>query len=267
MSVHSISLKGKRPENEDQHNVIININGNDKTKNKMNLYGIYDGHGGSFVSKFLHKNIPPMIFDTDLPPPWRKDIIEQVFDYIQSLLKKKYTKNAMECGSTCLIVEQFQKGGGEYLNIINVGDSRCIICDKDNMAIPLTKDHKPSWPEEFHRINKIGGAVNFDGYDYRVKDLSLSRSIGDISAEPEVTAKPEIFRRKLDHDKFIVLGCDGLWDVLSNSDVVNFVLHNAYDMSGGGKLVAKDNIAKKLADLAIAKGSMDNVTVIVAFFE
>ena len=58
--------------------------------------------------------------------------------------------------------------------------------------------------------------------------------------------------------KFIILACDGLWDVLSNKKAISFVL----------KLlphVNKLNIAKLLAEYAIKIGSMDNVTIIILF--
>ena len=57
MSVHSVSLKGKRDSNEDRHIIKTNLNGQNKNINNINFYGIYDGHGGKFVSKFLSNNL------------------------------------------------------------------------------------------------------------------------------------------------------------------------------------------------------------------
>ena len=71
----------------------------------------------------------------------------------------------------------------------------------------------------------MNGKIQFDGHDWRIKDLSLSRAFGDLDASPFVTHEPEIYKYKLSSkDKFMVLACDGLWDVLSNQEVVNFVL-------------------------------------------
>src|SRR5690606_39609294 len=56
------------------------------------------------------------------------------------------------------------------------------VCSSD---LPLTKDHKPNWPEEYQRIMALGGKVEFDGYDYRVGDLSVSRAFGDIDRSEE----------------------------------------------------------------------------------
>ena len=66
------------------------------------------------------------------------------------------------------------------------------------------------------------------------------------------------------------MGCDGLWDVIENQDAIDFVLKKCYDIKGGRRILKgkdeKNNIAKKLADFAIKKGSSDNVSVIIVFF-
>lgn len=161
----------------------------------------------------------------------------------------------------------FKQQDDTYLNILNTGDCRCIIC-RDNFALPLTKDHKPHWPEENRRIIKTGGKIVFDGFDFRIKDLSVSRAFGDTDATPFVSHRPDIFRYKIEKsDKFIVLACDGLWDVLSNDEVVNFILITSYDQSLTKRIVDNNvNVAKKLAEYALTKGSTDNISVIIAFF-
>ncbi|MEK7801575.1 MAG: PP2C family protein-serine/threonine phosphatase, partial [Pseudomonadota bacterium] len=137
-----------------------------------------------------------------------------------------------------------------------------------NVGIPLTKDHKPNWPEETARIKALNGQIVFDGCDWRIKDLSVSRAFGDISAEPYVTCMPDIFRYKLtSEDKFMVVACDGLWDVLGTQDVTNYILETYYDISNGKRIGRNINVAKQLAKLAIDKGSTDNVTAIVVFFK
>ena len=90
-----------------------------------------------------------------------------------------------------------------------------------------------------------------------------------MDASPYVTHKPEIFKYKLNkNDKFLILGCDGLWDVINSQDAVNFVLDKLNDldniitMSG----YSKKNIAHELGKYAIKKGSTDNVSIIIIFF-
>lgn len=264
MSIHSVSLKGKRNTNEDKHTIFVNLDNNDKTKAPINLYGVYDGHGSKFVSKFLSEKLAPCLTDIRVQYPLKKSFVEKLYDYWQTILKTNFKQQADISGSTCLIVAHY-KSGGDFLNILNTGDSRCILC-RNNMAFVLTKDHKPHWFEENFRIKALGGQPIFDGCDWRINDLSVSRAFGDVSAEPYVTCMPEIFRYKLSSDdKFIVLGCDGLWDVMSNQEVINFILDNCYDAQSNTRINKHINVAKRLAQFAITKGSTDNITILVIF--
>ena len=70
----------------------------------------------------------------------------------------------------------------------------------------------------------------------------------------------------LKKDKFIIIACDGLWDVMSPQDAVNFVLSQSYDVDMK-HINQKVNIARKLAERAIELESGDNVTCIIVFFD
>ena len=115
------------------------------------------------------------------------------------------------------------------LVVANAGDSRCIL-SRGGTAIALTEDHKPNDPDEYARISKAGGFVA----DGRVNgSLNLSRALGDLEykqakdlpAERQmVTAAPDIRQEKLhEEDEFFILACDGIWDVLTNQEAVDFV--------------------------------------------
>lgn len=263
------SLKGKRPNNEDAHEIFINLNGEYNRefrakKNNINVYGVFDGHGGKYVSNFVKNNLIKFFINGNLQFPLHRKYIYEVYNTIQQNLR--LDKNAAHCGSTGLVVVHYKEGREHFLNVINNGDSRCVLC-RDNFAIPLTKDHKPNWPEEHVRITQLGGKIEFDGYDWRIKDLSVSRSFGDLDCHPYVTHIPDVFKYKLSsNDLFIVLGCDGLYDVLSNDDIVNFVLTNCFCIKTKKRININYNISKRLAEYAISKGSTDNVSVVVVFF-
>lgn len=264
MNVHSVSLKGIRPDNEDKHVIILNGSGKKTNYNPVNFFAIFDGHGGKFVSKYLQDNIPKFFMKKEVKYPLQRKYIVSVSDYIQKKLREN--RITYHSGSTAIIIIHFRDNtGNEYINVINVGDSRATLC-RDNLAIALTKDHKPNWPEEKDRITKLGGNIRFDGVDYRIKDLSVSRAFGDIDATPFVTHRPDIYKYKLEkNDKFIVIACDGLWDVMTNQDVVNFVLSNCYALNE--RINKEINIAKKLGEYVIThKGTCDNVSIIIIFF-
>lgn len=265
IKVYFYSLKGLRDQNEDTHKIIINGKGIDKTKCKINFFSIYDGHGGKHVSNMLEHSLSDYFTQKNTKYPLVKSYVNKVFDHIQDSLKNNY-KEALYCGSTCLVVIQYRKQNQYYLNVLNVGDSRAVLC-KESQIIPLSIDHKPNSPKERLRIEKLGGKIVNDGYDYRIKDLSVSRAVGDIIAQPYVTHRPDLFHYKLDNnDKFIVMGCDGLWDVLTNQEAVNFIISNCYDKDKK-KINITFNIAQKLAEYALLRGSTDNVSVIIIIFD
>ncbi len=265
-----VSLKGNRESNEDRHTIILNMDGNNKLLNKINMFGVYDGHGGRPVSKFLSEYLPDLLTDKRIKYPILKPYIEKVYSYLNDVLKKNYEQQTLQCGSTCLVGLNYKYNNASYLTICNTGDSRCVLC-RDNFAIPLTKDHKPDWPEETRRIIGLGGEelMKRDNYgDMRIKDLSVSRAFGDYDTFPFVTYEPDVFRYKLDDkkDKFCVFACDGLWDVVSNQDVVNFIIRECYETDLHTRKHENINIARKLGEYALTMGSEDNITIVIYFF-
>lgn len=266
MNVHSVSLKGMRRQNEDKHNIILNIDGKDSAMKNVNFFSIFDGHGGKEVSAFLHDVLYKYFVDKRISYPMKREQVNEIFNHLQKILETKYSSFSDHTGSTCLLSVHYKKDNNDYLNIANLGDCRMVLC-RDNIGIPLTKDHKPMWPEEKYRIEKMGGKIYYDD-DWRVKELSVSRAFGDVAAKPYVTHIPDFYRYKLDrNDKFFVMACDGLWDVLSNQDAVNFVLHHCYELETGRRINKNINISKKIGEYAISKGSGDNITAIVVFLK
>ncbi|CAL8079684.1 unnamed protein product [Calicophoron daubneyi] len=112
----------------------------------------------------------------------------------------------------------------------NAGDSRAV-CSRRGIAEPLSTDHKPTLKGEKERIIAAGGWVDAN----RVNgNLALSRAFGDFifkrnprqTAENQiVSANPDVYTRRLsaDEDEFLVLCCDGIWDVMTNQEVVSFI--------------------------------------------
>jgi serine/threonine protein phosphatase PrpC len=262
MKVYSHSLQGKRQSNEDQHVHILNLDGNNTEMNPINFFGVFDGHGGKMVSKYLKENLP-LFFTNKFPrniynkTESASKYFNKVYDTIQNKMKTDHPRAVQYCGSTACVGIQYKEKEKNKLWILNVGDSRAVKCNKSNIAEQLCVDHKPNLKEEKERIVSLGGSIEFDGADWRVKDLSLSRAFGDIDCTPYVTHLPQIYKHKINStDKFIIFACDGLWDVLSNTEAVNFV-NNLLNTNYTG------NYAKELAEHAYKKGSLDNITTIV----
>jgi len=155
------------------------------------------------------------------------------------------------------------------LYTINLGDSRAIL-SRDGTVVSLSTDIKPTNPQEMERIESRGGKVSPSG---RVLGLiGVSRSIGDIFFKNKaingisdnlIISDPMIQKRTLSiADEFIVLGCDGLWDVMTSNEVRNFVAKELQRLKRNPELVAN-----ALAKHAIKIGSSDNVSVIVALIK
>eukprot|EP01023_Acetabularia_acetabulum_P039571 TRINITY_DN3810_c0_g2_i1.p1 TRINITY_DN3810_c0_g2~~TRINITY_DN3810_c0_g2_i1.p1 ORF type:complete len:404 (-),score=115.38 TRINITY_DN3810_c0_g2_i1:512-1723(-) len=157
--------------------------------------------------------------------------------------------------------------------VANAGDSRCVLC-RNGTAIAMTEDHKPTDPEENERIVKAGGYVT----EGRVNGtLNLSRAIGDLeykqvkSIGPEaqmVTCFPEVRHIPLQHgDEFMVLACDGIWEVMENQKVVDYVREKLL------LNIQPRQICEQLCDscLATEVGPMgkgcDNMSVMIIVFK
>jgi len=265
MKVHSYSLQGKRPTQEDQHIHVLNLDGSNKELNNISFIGVFDGHGGKKVSHYLRNNLPNFFLNKFEKNIFAKNdsftkYTNQVYNLLQNNLKEKHPRAVEYCGSTaCIGIHAKDKNNKDILWIVNVGDSRAVLCNQNGDAVQLCIDHKPNLPEEKKRIEMLGGKISYDGSDWRIKTLALSRAFGDLDCCPYVTHLPNIYKYKINSkDKFVILACDGLWDVLSNQAAVEYIRDLQFKNFNG-------NYAKELANYALKKGTYDNVTAIVYF--
>lgn len=275
MFYHSISIQGRRPYNEDEYNIINNLNCKDITLHNVGYFGLFDGHGGGKISKFCKKNLHKYFIDNEIvskQPSKSKDYdkyINKTYTSIQNKLSE-HEKEAKTVGSTALVVLVYEKDKKKYCKITNLGDCRAVMCNEYNIAVQLTKDHKPTSFEEYKRIISEKGKITKESNDdYRINGMSVSRSFGDLDAKPQVSHIPDIFDYDINKTKFIIMGCDGLWDVLNNQEAIDLVLSDIENNDDYKKNInnkSDNNIAIKLANLAYDKGSEDNITVIVIFF-
>jgi len=141
----------------------------------------------------------------------------------------------------------------KVLYTANVGDARGVLC-RAGKAIRLTYDHKGSDKQEAKRITDAGGFV----MSGRVNGvLAVTRSLGDASMKEFVVGAPFTTETEIgDDDEFLILACDGLWDVSDDQTAVDVVrkIDDAQEMS------------KALVQYALDKYTNDNVTVLVVRF-
>jgi protein phosphatase PTC2/3 len=111
------------------------------------------------------------------------------------------------------------------LIVANAGDCRAVLCRRGK-AIEMSQDHKPSCSFERLRIEALGGYV-CDGY--LNGQLSVARALGDWHMEGlkgpcgPLSAEPEVYVTRLtEEDEFLIMGCDGLWDVFRSQNAIDF---------------------------------------------
>lgn len=283
--IQSYSTIGMRPQNEDAMEVINNLDNANKSLIPILYASIFDGHGGGHISKTLIDkdkiNISgyfchiksPVASKIQQVKTFNNKIVVPLFTRIQEKLKN-YCIESNKMGSTALISIVYPRcDSNRYcLKIINLGDSRAILCNSYNISQQLTLDHKPHLYCEKKRILNMGGSLEeSEGDDIRINGMSVSRSFGDLDNK-YISQKPDVFDYYVSDEKFIIMGCDGVWDVLGNQEAVDFVLERYDEIIKNKKLPpnlkakSEFNIAQKLAEYAINKGSSDNISLIILFF-
>lgn len=273
--------------------------------NGGHFVGVFDGHGGADVSghlrqhlytKFQHqlkrKQWEEQDDDTEDAKkpdekPWKPSLPSLV-----SALRQAFTAVDIEVlmldemqyqGSTAVAVTMHEaEDGSRTLVSANVGDSRAILC-RNGKAVDLTRDHKPSDERERARIHSLGEQIEWDNYSkvHRVKNLSLSRAVGDRFAKPAVSGEAEIKIFPVrEEDDFVVLASDGLWDVMTSDQVVEYVNMKLDAMIPSGKLgegagdiarrlkdVRRKNMSRYVATEALKRGSGDNICVVIVWLK
>ena len=108
--------------------------------------------------------------------------------------------------------------------VANVGDCRAVICE-GGKARALTVDHRPDKTEEREAVERRGGEVVKIFGTPRVQGiLGVSRALGDRDLKQYITAEPEVYSGLVsEQSEFLILGTDGLWDVVDNQEASNVV--------------------------------------------
>lgn len=228
---------GKRNTLEDAHIL------KDLYDDYQHIYALFDGHNGSETAKLCSK-ILVGIFDEKKEIENPMSLMKDVFDTLEE--EVYYNIKNVQQGTTATIV--YIKNDIIYCG--NVGDSKAILIHKNSIT-QLSYEHKTTDRKEYNEVRKRGGYIKDD----RVQEvLNMTRSIGDIELKQFISSDPYLYEIKIQKDdKYIVIGCDGIWDVVPPEIIPNF-LNSELDC---------DTNAKIIRDLAFSLGSTDNITCIV----
>lgn len=259
----------------------------------MEELGVYfcvlDGHGGTQVADHcqarLHKNILAKMRSKQVQPASRdeklKAAIKEAFvETDKEICGMAERKKFEHVGSTCiaaLLHGNPKLGTALRLVVANLGDSRAVLC-RGGQAVAVSEDHKPDRIDEKKRIERVGGLVLKIRGTMRVaaatnpnargksaqreyQGLAMTRSFGDLHFKQPVQvviAEPDVQVLPLsDKDLFLVLACDGIFDVMSNQEVVDTALRH-WDNP--------EEAAKDVVRTAYKKGSEDNLTALIIQF-
>ena len=232
--------KGKRKTMEDRSSIVGCFAGPG-----TQYYGIFDGHGGgdcsTYVSQTLHELIARRIeANVDV-----KAAIQDAIDEANLFAQQKWSVQ----GTTVAIAVVVE----DKLYAANVGDSRVVLVDGDGVARRLSYDHKVSDQTEYERIVQRGGCI----INGRVGgSLELSRTVGDGAYAGMISCEAYIVEVDYRPEQKLILGCDGIWNVLSDQEAADIFMHSETPSVAAKEIIKEsfnrftdDNVAVVCVDL------------------
>lgn len=238
----------------------------------VHLFGVFDGHGGDLASAFCRDQLPQLLTEEDeFFENTAGSLVNVIHNLEEEWLKEATaTKNQKHDGSTVLLAVLY----GKTLHVANLGDSEGLISRKGEPLV-LTYVHNPSKnPSEVERITSEGGRI----YKNRLAhphlnsqffNLGVSGAIGDVmykideftSGKPSaLTTTAHVKSIEIDEleDDFLVLACDGLWDVFTYEECVEFVRRGLAESNDVDKVCA--DLVKEAEEV---RESGDNITAMI----
>lgn len=207
---------------------------------RTQMYGVFDGHGGKETSEYCAAHFHHLLAAQ----------YAQSNDMRAALVAAIVEINSVAVGrwsymGTTLAVAAIAE---DTIYTANVGDTRLVLIN-EGIARRVSYDHKVSDGSEHQEVLNRGGNVVNGRVGGR---LALSRAIGDGALADILSVVPYMTEHKRTDDTWLIIACDGVWDVMSDQEAAD-LLREADDPGVG---------ARKIKDEALAKGSDDNVTVV-----
>eukprot|EP01004_Peranema_trichophorum_P002302 NODE_1371_length_1986_cov_81.784219_g1161_i0.p1 GENE.NODE_1371_length_1986_cov_81.784219_g1161_i0~~NODE_1371_length_1986_cov_81.784219_g1161_i0.p1 ORF type:complete len:535 (+),score=91.62 NODE_1371_length_1986_cov_81.784219_g1161_i0:85-1689(+) len=246
-------LIGLRPTMEDNH--VMDLNG-------VSVFAaLFDGHGGRRCADYLSSYLPMKILNSgssSMNNPNKH--IQDCCLYLDEEYRKLYPDD--RSGATAAFVIGTPINSNEWdLILAHVGDARILI-GQDGRCIWETQDHSPH--RERDRITAMGGFVDNNRVDGM---LGVGRAFGDLHYKnglggllhQKVIPLPDTNRMVVRRGDVVILACDGVFERMTNAEVVGFVMQNRHQL--------KELTAAGLCQEALRRGSTDNITAMVLEFE
>lgn len=259
---------------EDAHCAAIGLPG---ALRDWSFFAIFDGHAGGRVSALCAEKLLESIITNDDFCGKCENGKEPTRDEVEVGIRTGFLRLDEQLRLLPEVIAGEDKSGStaicalispQHIFLGNCGDSRGIMSRSGRVELS-TFDHKPTNPIEKERIQNAGGSVMIQ----RVNgSLAVSRALGDFEyknvpdrgpCEQLVSPEPEVFigERNRETDEFLILACDGIWDVMTNEELCDFVRDR---MQITDDLEA---ICNCVVDTCLSKGSRDNMSIVIAAFE
>mmetsp|Transcript_39640 Transcript_39640/g.88827 ORF Transcript_39640/g.88827 Transcript_39640/m.88827 type:complete len:651 (+) Transcript_39640:43-1995(+) len=225
---------------------------------KLCMCGVFDGHLGDEAAAFCAERLPLHFAAAD-----DAEAVINAFAACDADLKTALPSDSVS-GTTATVAKFRQNGNRDIINLVvaSCGDSRAVLWRKESDVIEYTLDHRPSDQAERDRIEAAGGHVSEDFDPPRVDgQLACSRALGDFgfkkgpggNTAQKVTCTPDVYHWTAQRGDWLILASDGIWDTLSNEQVVQHVRTAAEQLG--------DTVARVLS-LCIEKEADDNLTLL-----
>lgn len=260
-----------------------------RSNENFHLLSVMDGHGGELAGKFVVERLfgrLNAIYNVKggFPDDPENDqalvrMMHALDDEFCTFARRRSDFSGVCVLAVILYFDALETNSARKI-VLNLGDCRVILREAVESrqarealgarVMALSTDHCASNRIEKMRVCENGGYVRFG----RVAGLlEPSRSIGDIDMkEPEmknwVIATPEIRRRELAVGRsLLILATDGVWGVLPNDKVMSVALEALSANRAKrrkGAYSAAENAVRAIVEAARRKGSVDDISVIVA---
>ena len=264
------SEQGHRRSMEDQHTALISDEcGGDGAADAfadIPYFAVYDGHGGVQCADFLRERLHGMVMKQPNIRTEPEQAIQAAILLAEETFLKKAREEKLEAGSTVALAVIVD---GKLI-VGNVGDSEIVLSRAGKAKLLTTKHHLSANDNERTRITAAGGKIYRDRvghpkFNPAFMNIAVTRAIGDSGFKLEeytdgnpsgLIADAETRTVSLtSQDEFIVIGCDGLWDVISYQDCVDFCRNHL------SKNASAQEVTEALVAEALDRGSSDNITV------
>ncbi|ETV72123.1 hypothetical protein, variant 2 [Aphanomyces astaci] len=265
LSVASASDIGKRSYLEDRITTVTFDH--PTTLEPLAFVAVFDGHGGTRCADFLQHGLLPQLKHHLLHRSFHDAPHESMSMAMQSACrdadKAFLGSHLADDSGSCAV---FALIGKDKWVVGNVGDSQ-VVLSRHGRAVDLCVAHSPQHPDERARILAANGHIVQDRFIFGY--LGVSRSFGDrfVKVErPVVITTPDVVSGGSRHlhpgDEFLLLACDGLFEVFTPQEAVDFVAHHR-----SVNQMTPQAICDLLVHTAIENGSQDNVSVVLVMLQ